>query len=922
MQPFTHLHVHSDASIGDGLRPVATLVGAAKELGYDTLALTDHGTLANAISFAAECKIVGIKPIFGLEAYLAIDKEISHVTLLADGERGFNNLVTLNNLGHKSDFPKPAFMLDDLFANAEGIICLSGCVSSPFNKGSYNEAKLLASKFKAVFGSRLFSEIMFVADIDTWSRPLQLAQDLNLKLVITNDVHFPYQMDSTVHTVFMRMRSGYEYNSKELYLKDPSVIWQKAQGAISKEVFDDAVARAYRISQKIETVNLSRPPSLPAIENAVDELRSIIKLNELEPQYKSRAEYELNIIQESGYSTYFLILNDIIQYAKRRGVRVGPGRGSGAGSLIIYLLGITSIDPIKYNLSFERFLNPERRGMPDVDIDFDSQHRDEVLEYAMSHWHAHQIATYARYSHKILTHDLAKAFHVPRELEESAAEKGVQSDEFSKVCGNYQGFKNAYEAISGQIRHKGKHAGGVVITDMVVPIERTGEVLAAAWTEGEHNELSSAGIVKYDLLGLSALSVLNRLEHRYGRHAEEPEDNHPAFGLFRQGDLSGVFQFSGSPGIKELTLKLEPTKFEDLVAINALYRPGALDVGATQKYPEWKKEPRRMPAIIADILAPTYGAIVYQEQVMAIFSRLTGGSLGESDLARRVIVKSKVDDPAWLEQFRAIRDKFINGAASHGLNEIDAEDLWNEVAAHARYSFNKSHAVAYSMIAWEMAWWKWFNKAAFYCELLNVDAAEAQTYIFEAVRSGVQLKMPLVNSPSLEYQSDDNSIIMPLTSIKYLSTPGANAIIGAHPFKSIEDFMARVPKRIVRGRAREGLYHLGAFEGIEGNPHALAIKSEVIDLARYKTQREYFGLVVPSQKLLELIEKEKEKGHLAGVIAERKSKCSNYGPYIVYYLLPDGIFWRRGEAEFEVGDIVIATTNKKTGKVITARKVL
>lgn len=921
-EQFCHLHVHSDASIGDGLRPVNALVSAAKELGFETLALTDHGTLANAIAFATSCKENQVKPILGLEAYIQVEGEINHITLLADGNRGFNNLTTLNNLGHKSGFSKPAFQLSDLFENSDGLLCLTGCVSSPFNKGSYNDAKSLASKFKAVFGPRLFSEIMFVADVDTWSRPLKLSQDLNIKPVITNDVHFPYHADAKVHTIFLNMRSGYEYNSSNLYLKNAGLIWQRAQGAVSKTEFDDMISRAFKIGTRINEVNLTRAPSLPTIDDADNVLRDIIKLELLAPEYKARAEYELNVIKEAGYSTYFLILNDIIKYAQTQNIRVGPGRGSGAGSLVIYLLGITSIDPIKYNLSFERFLNPERKGMPDVDIDFDSQRRDLIIEYAMKRWGAHQIATYSRYSHKVLTHDLAKAFHVPREVEEVAADKGEQSEEFAKICENYGGFKNAYEVISGQIRHKGKHAGGVVITDMVVPVERAGNVLAAAWTEGEHNELSSAGIVKYDLLGLSTLSTLYRLEKRFGYKAEEPSDNHPAFELFRTGDLSGIFQFTGSPGIKELTVKLSPEKFDDLVAINALYRPGALDVGATEMYPQWKKEPRKVHDIIVDILAPTYGAIVYQEQVMAIFSRLTGGSLGEGDLARRVIVKSKPDDKQWLEQFREVRDKFIYGAISHGLSEAEANDLWTEVAAHARYSFNKSHAVAYSMVAWEMAWWKWHNKPAFYCELLNVDCDEAQMCLFEAIRSGVGVKMPHVNSPSLEYQSNDNSIIMPLTSIKYLSTPGANAIIGAAPFSSLEDFMSRVPKKVVRATAREGLFHLGAFDGVLGNVNALAIKNTIVDLARYKTQRKYFGLIVPTQKLLELIEKEKTKGRLAGVISEKKSKTSNYGPYVVYYMLPDGIFWRRGEAEFEVGDIVVATASKKTGKVITARKVL
>lgn len=938
---FTHLHVHTDASLRDGLGSVPRLIGQAKALGFGQIAMTDHGTLANAISFTTECQYNGIKPIMGLEGYIHYDDQVGHITLLADGNEGWQSLIRLNNLAHEnSRFRSPAFSIDQLMENQSGLVCLTGCIASPFHQYSNSDAMRLGVKLKSVFGSRLFAEVMFVADLDTWSRPFMLADKLGLKLVLTNDVHFPMKTDAEIHAILTKMKAGFAYNSGELWLKTPEELIERAKAHDVDELLAvSMMRRAFNIGSKIQPVNLQREPVLPFIGDSNEKLRKRVfaVAKTLPADYQFRAEYELSVIEKMDYSTYFLILDDIIHHARENGVRVGPGRGSGAGSLILNILGITQVDPIKYGLQFERFLNPERRGMPDVDVDFDSERRDIVLEYAKEFYNAHQISTYARYSHKTLVHDLSKMFSVPRDLEKQAAEEGETSDALRKIFEDFPKFQQCYEAFMGAIRHKGKHAGGVIITDVSVPLERMGDTVAASWTEGSHNELSYAGIVKFDLLGLSALSVLRRLETNNGFSAPPPEDGSPVFSLFVTGELSGIFQFAGSEGIRKLTMELAPTKFEDLIAINALYRPGALDAGAVEKYPSWKISPRKMPAYIADVLDPTYGAIVYQEQVMEIFRRTIGGSLGEADLARRIIVKSKPEDKVWVEKFEKIKADFIAGAIRQGLSEKGAAKLWGELATHSRYSFNKSHSTAYAMIAWELAWWKFYHPAEFYTEMLNVDGANAQTYIFDAVKQGIKVSVPSAIYSGDEYVSEDGTIYLPLSVIKFMGKNGALEIIRAREekeFTSLHDFMARVAKKLCRARGREGLLALNSFYGlpvedggepigaIEEEPIASTIKiSKKLGLKGFapsgnwaQDQLQYLGFIIPDSTLLKIFEDYEKFDMTCGIITGKKMKESRYGAYAVYTMSPGGVFWSRDKKDLPTGTIVAVNISEKNGK--------
>ena len=933
-QNFCHLHAHTDASMKDGLGPVASTIKHVASLGFKHHSMTDHGSLANAIAFTLECEMNGIKPILGVEGYINFEgTETGHITLIADGERGFNNIIRLNNLGHESTFKQPAFTVDQLMAHSEDVVLLTGCVSSPLNRLPYSDALKLGAKLKSAFGHRMFAEVMFVSDSDTHSQALKLADALSLKTVITNDAHFAKKEQGPVHTLLTNMKAGFEYNSGALYIKTREEMIEAATKFVSKDQAEEWLTRTFSIGEKVRQVNLKREQTLPVIEYAFKEIEGIAmaKAIALGPEYVARAKYELGVILKMGFATYFSILYKVVAYAKSNDVRVGPGRGSGAGSLVLYLLNITTIDPLKYDLPFERFLNPERKGMPDVDSDFDTEGRAKVLEYARKEWGALPIATFSHYSHKQLVHDLAKQMRIPRDIDETASEKGPDSKEFDELRSDNHEFAFAYDTIIGQIRHKGKHAGGAIITDTEVPIERTasGERVAS-WTEGQHNELSYAGIVKYDFLGLSALSILKALESKYSRHAEQPVDGSEVFSLFREGRLNGIFQFSGSQGIRDLTMKLAPEKFDDLVAINALYRPGALDVGATESYPEWKKSPRPTHPLITPILAPTYGAIVYQEQVMAIYAKMTGGTLGAADDARRVIVKSKETDPEWVKKFISLKAQFTLGCERHGMGAKAAQDLWTEIAAHSRYSFNKAHSVAYAMVAWEMAWWKYYYPADFYAAYMNVDSTDAQSILVAAIRDGIKLRLPDINTSGGKYVAVGDELFMPLSSIKFVSESAVNDIVEARtkagPFLSGTDFMKRTTKKAVRAQARKGLYAMRAFGSVPVTQKELQIEdADILPIGKKVTNEtllKHMGFIIPTKDDLRTIEEAIDEGWQAGIVGEIVDKTSRYGPYKVFKLVPNGIFWARGiemAMKLKVGDMVKAKTSSSSGKALTIK---
>lgn len=923
---FPHLHLHTEASLLDGLGTIDSLMGYAKGAGVRTMAMTDHGTLAGAVTFTNEAHRVGIKPILGVEAYVVFDDRIGHLTLLADGSKGWANLLALNTLGHQSQYRKPAVTIDQILSHSDGLVCMSGCVASPFHQLPFNEAKLLAARFKGAFGGRFFMEHMFVGDSKAFTRPAAIAQDMGIRGVVTNDVHFPALEHADLHPILMTMRSGFCYDSAELYAKSFNEMRYAIKNAgWSDADADDLINRTIWVADKLKETPLKKAPHLPQLGTTAKQLsiqaRGTVRAFQClqsprADEYQERLDYEIGVVDRMGFLDYFVILKDVVDYARSENVRIGPGRGSGAGSLLLYFLGITHIDPIVHGLQFERFLNPSRVSMPDVDIDFESERRDKVLSYAEQTFGARQIATYSRYSHKSLVRDLGRHFKMPKPLVEQLADGDYGDKTYLQVAADYHLFDEAYSAFLGQIRHRGKHAGGVIITTTPVPLERVGDVLVAAWSEGGSTDLSYAGIVKFDFLGLSVLTALRRLEEKYGLVAPAPTDGDKEFSIFKDGDLTGIFQFSGSEGIRKLTQRLQPESLATLTAINALYRPGALASGATDRYPK----PQQVPDAYKDVLDETFGAIVYQEQVMELYRRTVNGTLAEADTVRKIIAKPKPDDVDWVKALGDVEREFFDGAKKNlNFTRYQANHWWGELRTHSSYSFNKSHATAYAYVAWECAWWKYHYRSSFYAEMLNIDPANQQLYVSEAIANGCEVLPPHVNSSQAKYwTSSGKKIYMPLSAIKFMGEAGALALEqerdSGGDFVDLDDFMQRVPKKIVRGRARLGLWNLGGYDGLAGtatNDELEKLLGVTFDSPSAKVaQMNHLGFTIPNKAQIAITDELEQQGYHCGIVTKTEQRMGKRGPYFAVHLAPYFAFWVPKTSPAEGAFVAVKTNGR------------
>lgn len=946
MCEFTHLHVHSDGSTPishDGLGNVSRLVSAAKEKNFKSLALTDHGNLINVPSFLSACKHSNIKPIIGLEAYIQHESENFHLTLLSDGNEGFETLTNLNNLAQKDWIKaRPTFKLTDFETHNKGLIVLTGCPSSPLQKLDYKDALDIGVYLKGIFGNNLFSEIMYsgFGEPETLERSVKLANKLKIPLITTNDVHFPYANDALIHRMLSQMLTDghMDYDSELLYLATQDELEQRIHDLAPDFIkhFKIGMANAIKLADKLDVVKLDNTLSLPKIENPDAKLNELIVRGlsdrhikgdlTLEDEVYERLQYEFDIIKSMDFSTYFIILNDMVSYAKSINVKIGSGRGSGAGSLILYALGITDINPLTYDLKFERFINPKRLDFPDVDIDYDSKGRYEVIKYAKDRWGAIPVATYSRYSDDSLHNDLTKYFEIDKGVRDSIKENGINSEYYKKFVSENPFYGECYNAISGQMKHIGKHAGGVVITDKNIPTIHTssGEIVAS-WTEGLHGkELSEVGVIKYDILGVSSLDVLAELESKHGL-APKPIDDSPVFDLFKNGDTLGIFQFTQS-GITQFTQKIQPTKFLELVAINAVWRPGAMQAAGVH-YPEYKNNGQRLlHPLIDDILAETYGVIVYQEQFMSIYAKVTGKDFGDADLARKTLTKAqgKENDPIWQQKIQDLGNEIIQGCLKCGMTEKTANQIWSEIKTHSGYSFNKSHSVSYTMLSWQLAYFKYYHRADFYAASLNANDAKSEQYLFDVIRSGIEVVPPDINKSTDKYISDGNKIYMPLTAIKGISDNGYEAILNNRPFSSIQDFVDKVPKRKVNKAVKKKLLDLGCFDSIIVSndlfgtiPPHLELDVEPFGGKTFQEiQKESFGYVLPTREFFEAVKTAETKGYIAGVInriEEKKSKNGN--KYLRLFLYPSGIIrtYDTTIAGFNVGDEVMIKCKPNVG---------
>lgn len=927
-----HLHVHSEGSVVDGLSTVGRLVQHAASMQFPALALTEHGNLSTAVAFQVQCLSAGIKPIFGMEAYLSVDGVTGHITLLSHGRKGWSNLVALNNIGQRSTGRRPVVPLESLLSHADGLVCLTGCAASPLQRMPLGDALQLGRTLKGAFGGRLFAEVMLFPDGEEGvERSIALSESLSIPLVVTNDAHFPKASDADAHSILLQIKNKSAfYDGRHLWLKTAQELEEAAKGLLSAERLQGAIAQAESIARRIVAPSLKGEPALPDFHGMSDD--AIMKLIArkaaeraqalgLGDEYLERAKYELAIIREMGFGKYFAILLDIINEAKALGARLGAGRGSGVGSLILYLLGITQIDPIEYGLSFERFLNPERQDFPDVDVDLDGGTRDALLECVADKWQGVQVATYSRFHHKSLVNDLARTLSLPPQLAKQVAEEGAETAAFSQLCQERPDFDTAYHAMLGQIRHLGKHAGGVVLLPESdsIPLIRVGDKLVAAWTEGgSDRELAYVGMVKYDLLGVTTLDALKEMEKRSGVLAPTIADDEAVFNLFCRGDLTGISHFSGSDGIRKLTVDVQPHTLEDLAAINALYRPGPLGAGTAQKFVEWRKKPRLLHPDIDAILAPTAGVITYQEQVMAIFKAATGGTMAQADNARKLFSKPQIGNQSWESKIEVLKGQFFSAAVNRWGDKL-TETLWEELVTHSRYSFNKSHSVAYSFNAYAMAHFKLYHPLSFYVAMLNHDSDKAKLYLLEAAKRGILIKPPHINVSTATYENDADAIYMPLTAARFVGDTAVQAIVNERelngPFTSMSDIATRVEKRKVNKRVLVTLYRIGALEGLDGDIDDILPRKEQGAVTRRKDrdeQREVLGYVIPSPDIVRQMKRWPVSGAVDFI--EERTKGSN--TYTVIGVMGEGRFWTPEPIKAEIGDYIGLHIQSGKGKVL------
>lgn len=947
LKEYVPLHVHTMYS-PDGLGSIAQLVDFAAK-NFRAMAVTDHGTLSGAAEFWSFAKAANLRPIFGNEIYMLHGGKRGHLTVLANGEQGFRSLVALNNKAHENIDSRgfPITTLEMLEEYNKGLTVLTGCAASPLYYGEEKDGLQFASQLYDIFGSgRLFAEVMGVFHEDNVSRPLFVAKKLGLKVVVTTDSHFVRPEQAGAHKVVTQCRKGYDYSSAELYLKTGEELIQTTwlKNALEESDILKFMKNTIEVADGLESFDLAAPPTLPKAD--VIEIEGI-RVNILEkaeatlddytmmatrfdwPTIKRRFDQEVETIKDLGLVDYFSILYDIVQFCKRSGIKIGPGRGSGGGSLVLYLLGITEIDPLEHGLLFERFLSKSRRDMADFDLDVDAEQRQKVLDYAKVRWGALPIANFATYSNASLIRDLGRLYNVPKEIVEKAAELGDTDDdvleEFFAYCKptalksglllSNQDARTAYNSMLTQVRHMGKHAGGVVIATRPVPIEHG----LVVWTEGvKARVLSQVGLVKYDILGVTALSQLQEMENLTGVQPGEPWDSDAENvykKIFWTGETTGVFQFSGSQGIVDLTKQVKPESLADLAAINALYRPGPLDSGMAWEYPKAKSASRKLHPDVDEILKDTYGIIVFQEQVMALVALITGGSLEDADDARKLISKGKPNDPVWREKMRKLEGHF----REEGEKRFDpklVDKLWSEIVTFGRYGFNKSHSVAYSLLAYRMAWFKNYYPGAFYTALLNSDQESAQKWVYDAALHGVNIVPPHINFSETKWRWDkvNDVIYAPLSVIKFFGVKGALEVIKEREkiggeFSNLSQLKA-IPKKSLNKRALKLLYYASAFRGVDG-----AIGSLISDygdlpiLADSEAQLEAFGFILPTARIVQFLKGETAAGRVAGFVMEIEGRDKGKGKYNVYRLAPSGMFWSKDPkilAGIKEGDCVSA----------------
>lgn len=896
---FVHLHVHTEYSLLDGAARIRNLVARAKELGMPALAITDHGAMFGVVDFYQACTEQGIKPLLGCEVYVAprtmrdrqsgIDDKLYHLVLLAENQRGYENLLHLVSAGYTEGFYyKPRVDKEILARHGEGLIALSGCtageVASFALAGDIARATAAATEYRDIFGGRFYLEVQDhgLEEQKIINRGLvEVARKTGIPLVATNDVHYINREDAELQDILLCIQTGktlddpqrLRFSSQELYLKSEEEMAARLGELPGALAATAEIAERATVKLDFNTVHLPAYDVPPGYTDAsylreLCEQGLVRRYGNVPEEARRRLDYELQVITQMNYCSYFLIVWDFIRFARERQILVGPGRGSAAGSLVAYTLGITDIDPLRYGLLFERFLNPDRVSLPDIDIDFCFERRGEVIDYVFrkyGHDRVAQIATFGTMAARAAVRDVGRVMgltygEVDRVAKMIPAEPGMtiekalaQSAELEELYRTNQVVRKLLDtarALEGMPRHASIHAAGVVISKekltKYVPLYKTSDgVISTQFTK---EAVEALGLLKMDLLGLRTLTVIGDAVRLIREHRgieidinRVPLDDPATYALLGSGDTTGVFQLESS-GMRNLLRELKPEVFEDVIALVALYRPGPLGSGMVEDF--IRRKHGQLPVeydhpVLEPILKDTYGVILYQEQVMRIASDLAGFTLAEADLLRRAMGKKKP------EIIAGLRSQFIEGAVRRGVDAEVAGRIFDKMEYFAGYGFNKSHSAAYAFVAYQTAYLKANFPVEFMAALLtsvkdNTD--RIAVYVEECRRRGIEVLPPDVNESGKDFTLVKNGIRFGLAAIKNVGEAAVDAIIEARqaggPFKNLTDFCQRLDFRVVNRRVLESLIKAGALSSLGASrAQLMAILDSVIQLGQ-RTRKE------------------------------------------------------------------------------------
>ena len=886
---FVHLHLHSEYSLLDGACRISEIPAAVKRAGQNAVAITDHGVMYGVVDFYKECKKNGVKPIIGCEIYVApssrfskdklSDSEYSHLILLCKDRTGYENLIKIVSKAYTEGFyAKPRADIELLREHSEGLICLSACLAGYIPRhivsGDIDGAKEYAKLLKGIYGSDNF--YLEMQDHGIREQAIvnavlcEMSKELDIPLAATNDVHYIDKEDSEIQDILMCIqmnktlseKGGFAFETKEFYLKDTESMYSLFSE--HPEALENTVKISEKCNFEFEFDKLFLPAFYPPDgKSCVEYLRKLCydgferRISEMESkgeafdrtEYEKRLEHELEVVISMGYAEYYLIVNDFISYAKSKGIPVGPGRGSGAGSLAAYCLGITDVDPIKYDLLFERFLNPERVSMPDFDVDFCYERRQEVIEYVAEKYgrdHVAQIVTFGTMAARAAIRDVGRVLGISYSEVDSVAKNipfaiGMTID---KAMSENSNLSSIYEndltlrhvidvakRLEGMPRHASVHAAGVVITDK--PVDEYVPLAAnrgSIVTQFTMNTVADLGLLKIDFLGLRYLTVISDAEKDVQKnHADfdikKVDISDPlTYKLISSGKTDGVFQLE-SKGMKSLLTRLKPVNIEDITAAISLYRPGPMD--SIPRYLENRKNPDKIEykaSGLEEILSVTNGCIVYQEQVMQIFRKLAGYSYGRADIVRRAMSKKKqavMDEER--EYFlhgkkREDGSSECEGAIARGVDEKAATELYDEMSEFAKYAFNKSHAACYAVLSFRTAYLKAHYPKEYMCALLTsvLDrAAKVALYIEDCKSMGIKVLPPDINRSFSSFCVEGDNIRFGLLAVKNVGRNFINQVVEERKngdFTSLEDFLTRMPQGEINKHMLESLIKCGAFD--------------------------------------------------------------------------------------------------------------